>query len=181
MKGETTKPTRKSARWLVSNEEVLVTNRRSTPIRALSLKTIIVPIDFSPPLDECAEVRVQAGGPVRSGNPVGPCGRARAILNDLPNVALVRSDQEIARQAKLNLQAIAQDKIEELVPVYPEVRTGKAYDEIVAAAKVSGADLIVIATHGYTGLKYAFLGSTAERVVRHAHCPVLVVRQPGKE
>jgi len=38
------------------------------------------------------------------------------------------------------------------------------------------ADLIVIGTHGRTGLDHALLGSTAERVVRHAPCPVMVVR-----
>jgi len=42
-------------------------------------------------------------------------------------------------------------------------------------------DLIVISTHGYTGLKHAVLGSTAERVVRHAPCPVLVVREQEHE
>jgi universal stress protein A len=38
------------------------------------------------------------------------------------------------------------------------------------------ADMIIMATHGYTGLKHTLLGSTAERVVRHARCPVLTVR-----
>jgi nucleotide-binding universal stress UspA family protein len=38
------------------------------------------------------------------------------------------------------------------------------------------ADMIVISTHGYTGLKHTIMGSTAERVVRHAPCPVLVLR-----
>ena len=47
--------------------------------------------------------------------------------------------------------------------------------EIVSAAKGMDASLIVVATHGYTGLKHIYLGSVAERVVRHAHCPVLVV------
>jgi nucleotide-binding universal stress UspA family protein len=51
-----------------------------------------------------------------------------------------------------------------------------AHGEITDAAKSLRADLIVIATHGYTGLKHVLLGSTTERVVRHAHCPVLVVR-----
>ena len=57
------------------------------------------------------------------------------------------------------------------------VAIGKPYQEIVATAKKKNADLIVIATHGHTGLKHALIGSTAERVVRHAGCPVLVVRQ----
>lgn len=52
-------------------------------------------------------------------------------------------------------------------------------EEIVEEADLASADLIVIATHGYSGLKRAVLGSTAERVLRHAHCPVLVVRRSG--
>jgi universal stress protein A len=53
---------------------------------------------------------------------------------------------------------------------------GTPFDEICQAAKKTGADLIVLTTHGYTGLKHVWLGSTAERVVRHATCPVLVAR-----
>jgi len=57
------------------------------------------------------------------------------------------------------------------------VRVGQPFHEICASAEELKTDLIVIATHGYTGLKHVLLGSTAERVVRHASCPVLVVRQ----
>ena len=56
------------------------------------------------------------------------------------------------------------------------VRQGTPFAEICHAAKTLGADLIVLTTHGYTGLKHVWLGSTAERVVRHAPCPVLAVR-----
>ena len=56
------------------------------------------------------------------------------------------------------------------------VRDGKPFQEICHAAETLGADLIVLTTHGHTGLKHVWLGSTAERVVRHAKCPVLVVR-----
>ena len=57
-----------------------------------------------------------------------------------------------------------------------EPRTGITYEEICDAAREVKADLIVLATHGYTGYKRMFLGSTAERVVQHSPCPVLVVR-----
>ena len=57
------------------------------------------------------------------------------------------------------------------------VRFGRSFHEIAEAARTRKVDLIIISTHGYTGLKHAVLGSTTERVVRHAHCPVLVVRQ----
>jgi universal stress protein A len=61
------------------------------------------------------------------------------------------------------------------------VRSGAPYDEITKAAQEEDVDLIVIATHGRTGFSRLFLGSTTERVVRHAHCPVLVVREEEHE
>lgn len=57
------------------------------------------------------------------------------------------------------------------------VRLGEASSQINEAAGKSRADLIAIATRGLTGLKHAFLGSTTQRVVRSAPCPVLVVRE----
>jgi nucleotide-binding universal stress UspA family protein len=61
------------------------------------------------------------------------------------------------------------------------IRPGLAAFEIVDAAKKLNVDLIVIATHGYTGWKHFAIGSTAERVVRAAPCPVLVVREKEHE
>jgi nucleotide-binding universal stress UspA family protein len=65
--------------------------------------------------------------------------------------------------------------------VTPLVVVGTPYERIVAIAESENADLIVIATHGYTGLKHIYMGSTAERVVRHAPCPVLVVRDRERD
>lgn len=56
---------------------------------------------------------------------------------------------------------------------------GVAAVEIIEAAKREGADLIVMATHGHTGFKHFFLGSTTEKVVRTAPCAVLTVRSPS--
>src|SRR5262245_5980369 len=53
---------------------------------------------------------------------------------------------------------------------------GPAFDKICQAAQAIPADLIVMPTHGRTGLKHIFLGSTAERIVQHSPCPVLVTR-----
>jgi nucleotide-binding universal stress UspA family protein len=58
------------------------------------------------------------------------------------------------------------------------IRTGRAPWEIVQVAAEMAADLIIITTHGYTGLKHVLMGSTAELIVRHAPCPVLTVRDP---
>lgn len=57
------------------------------------------------------------------------------------------------------------------------IRTGKPFQEIVATAGEIKADLIVIATHGHSGFKHLTLGSTTEKAIRHAPCPILVVRE----
>ena len=57
------------------------------------------------------------------------------------------------------------------------VREGSPAKAIAEAASQVGADLLVISTHGYTGLKHVLMGSIAEHVVRYAPCPVLVVRE----
>jgi nucleotide-binding universal stress UspA family protein len=55
------------------------------------------------------------------------------------------------------------------------------FDEICRLAETLPADLVVMPTHGRTGLKHVFLGSTAERVVQHSSCPVLVTRKNSGE
>ena len=61
------------------------------------------------------------------------------------------------------------------------VRVGHAPNEITKAAKELDADLIIISTHGYTSWRHLCMGSTSERVVRTAPCPVLVVREKEHE
>ena len=56
------------------------------------------------------------------------------------------------------------------------VRSGRAHHVITELATEQKTDLIVIATHGHSGLEHLLMGSTAENVVRHATCPVLSVR-----
>ena len=62
------------------------------------------------------------------------------------------------------------------IPHREIVRHGMPAEEIIRAAQEEHAGLVVISTHGHTGLKRFILGSTAERVIRHVQCPVLVVR-----
>ncbi|MCX6926594.1 MAG: universal stress protein [Verrucomicrobia bacterium] len=61
------------------------------------------------------------------------------------------------------------------------MRQGDPPFGIVDTAKELGIDLIIISTHGHNGLERVLLGSTAEKVVRHAGCPVLVVRENEHE
>jgi nucleotide-binding universal stress UspA family protein len=66
------------------------------------------------------------------------------------------------------------------IEVYPIFVVGRAYAEIVQQAKDLAVDLIVLSTHGRTGFTHLVFGSTAERVVRLAACPVLTIRSQPK-
>jgi nucleotide-binding universal stress UspA family protein len=71
-----------------------------------------------------------------------------------------------------SLKGVYRDSVEELA----SIRTGDPLFEIVEHARTGHVDLIVMGTHGRTGVSHLFLGSVAERVVRTATCPVLTVR-----
>lgn len=58
---------------------------------------------------------------------------------------------------------------------------GNPWSTICEYARRENIDLIIVATHGRTGLSHALIGSTAERIVRHAACPVLVVKSPERK
>ncbi len=62
-----------------------------------------------------------------------------------------------------------------------EVRVGNPFLEIVKYAEEHDIDLLVIGTHGRTGLAHALLGSTAERIVRKSKCPVMTVHPRGHQ
>lgn len=82
---------------------------------------------------------------------------------------------ERARDALKKRAGEIKDKASDL-NVEIDLRDGDAHEVVLAAAKERNADMIVMGTHGHTGLKHALLGSTAEKVVRMAECPVLTVR-----
>jgi len=145
-----------------------------------NLKKILVPIDFS----ECSRHAL---------------GYARAfaiqfkaelyvisVLNETFNSfdhgnAEYASNLESRRKTQVeHLTKLAMQELEDL-PHKIMVRTGKPFQEIVQAACDLEIDLIVISTHGQMGLPPGILGSTAERVVRYAPCPVLTVRQNERE
>jgi nucleotide-binding universal stress UspA family protein len=57
-------------------------------------------------------------------------------------------------------------------------QSGAVWEQILAAAREVGADLVVLGSHGRAGVSHALIGSVAERVVRHSHVPVLTVCRP---
>jgi nucleotide-binding universal stress UspA family protein len=88
-------------------------------------------------------------------------------------------DERLQSQAAENLRALANDQLPKSASVDLEVRIGRPAEQIVAAAAESKADLILLSTHGHTGLDRVLIGSVADRVARLAPCPVFLMR-PGK-
>jgi nucleotide-binding universal stress UspA family protein len=93
-------------------------------------------------------------------------------------------------QVEKDLEAMAQDKMDRLVTAedrqqlraVPVIRAGsRPAVEIAAYAKLAAIDVVILGTHGRSGVSHVLMGSVAEKVVRIAPCPVLTVRHPEHE
>jgi len=90
-------------------------------------------------------------------------------------------EQDFQSESKKHLMELSKKHIQGKVPAKTVSRAGRPATEIAKAAKELHIDLIILSTHGYTGLAHAWMGSTAENVVRHAPCPVLTVREKERD
>jgi universal stress protein A len=145
----------------------------------LPVRRILTPTDFSGPACSC----------VRAASELAEHFEAELLLvNVVPALPGVPPDPNYVfkiPEFEKYLHVEATEKLrkarEELVGKNVKVRTmvghGSAAEEIVLIAKAESIDLIVISTHGSTGLERFVFGSVAEKVVRLADCPVLTVRQ----
>ncbi len=147
----------------------------STPLK---VERILVPIDFSDcsskALDYALAFAEQFEASLILLHVVEPAVYPENYL--VVQTAADEMNQDLVQAGRERLAALSRKRIGGKVPSETLVRLGRAHSEIPDTARALGADLIIIGTHGYTGLKHVLLGSTAERVVRYASCPVLTVR-----
>lgn len=88
------------------------------------------------------------------------------------------AEEERAREVRSAVEKIIREQVPKGVRASGHVLTGNAVDEIIEYARANNADLLVLCTHGRTGLSHVLMGSTAEAIVRRAPCPVLTLKQP---
>jgi nucleotide-binding universal stress UspA family protein len=94
---------------------------------------------------------------------------------DLSQEKILKSFEEEGKKSLENaVKKIQKNRISE-VNIEPVLKKGIDYEEIVKYSKEHKIDVIVIATHGRTGILRTLLGSVAEKVIRYAKCPVLVI------
>jgi universal stress protein A len=87
--------------------------------------------------------------------------------------------ESLLKDAEKALEKLPPDGWENEKPVVRNARVGVAFMEIIDYAREESIDLIVIGTHGRSGLMHVLMGSVAERIVRKAPCPVLTVKPAG--
>ena len=148
----------------------------------MTIKRILVPVDFSPnslhALDYAVDFAKAFKASVAVLFVVEPI--AYAMPDFAGGAAVIGGllDQQ-QRSARTQLRRLEERYAKRRVRLRALLQTGSAYQAIADTARQTKADLIVMATHGRTGLSHLLLGSVAERVVRAATCPVLTLH-PGK-
>ncbi len=149
----------------------------------INIKKILYPTDFS----ECSKHALKYA--------ISFCKEFKAklyILHIIDNTYLdpslydfLPSEQNLdidwEGNANKRIDLLIESEIKGNIEIEKLVGIGTPFVEIINTAKEKEVDLIVIATHGRTGLKYALFGSTAEKVVRKSYCPVLSVKHPEHE
>ena len=142
------------------------------------IQKILCPVDFSEPSREAmqhAEQLAKAlGAEMLLAHVVVPA--LYPVAFGAAPMGAVSLDQDAQEAVKANLQATAQEVSERGVPCQALVDVGTPSRRLVEMVQEHGVDLLVIGTHGATGLSHVLLGSTAERVVRLCPCPVLTVK-----
>jgi nucleotide-binding universal stress UspA family protein len=145
----------------------------------VEIRTILAPTDFSPHAE--AAMRYACGLAERLGSTLH-------LLHVLPDVVPVGPDPMLAPSLPPEYYTETEAQSLEALgkALHPDwgrptsvevaVRWGTAVEGIVGYASERSIDLIVLATHGRTGLKHVLLGSVAERIVRESPCPVLTIR-----
>ena len=87
--------------------------------------------------------------------------------------------QKLQNSFKAMVDDMFTDVDTEGINIIRVLSNGTPFVEIVRYGKKEDMDMIIISTHGRSGLSHMLLGSTTEKVIRKAHCPVLTVRKPG--
>ena len=143
-----------------------------------TFKNILCPVDFSDSSRHAATVATELARSSSAALTIVHIWQPPMPLYGIPDAALSGDlIQSLIDDAERSLDEWKATAVAAGVgSVQSKMITGVPWDEIVKLAKESGADLVVMGTHGRTGLTHVLIGSVAEKVVRHAPCAVLVVR-----
>ncbi|MHC4875540.1 MAG: universal stress protein [Planctomycetota bacterium] len=139
----------------------------------IKLNRVLVPVDFSPTSDKAFDYAVEFarvfGAEILAAHIVED-----PILYAPTTDPVYRADFEQMVQQKLD--SLAEHRDCEGISIRTMIQSGTPFYEIIQLAGTEDCELIVMGTHGHGPLQHVLMGSVAEKVVRKAKCPVLVVR-----
>ena len=145
-------------------------------------KKILCPVDFSQFTQDVINYAVDLAKKY---------GAELHVLHVVPNMTYFTPYESFLTPENLvviekNIQDEVEKKFTRLlkhddVPTKRAIRTGAPFVEIIDYAKTESIDLIVMGTHGHSGLEHILIGNVAEKVVRKSPCPVMTIRPKGKE
>jgi universal stress protein A len=142
----------------------------------LKLSTILVPVDFSERSRAALNYAIALASDFEGSLMVLHVLDPLLTAERFEPVRLRQIKSSSRNEAVEQMRSLSREMIGSGVPTQMCLRHGPATDIILAFAAAKKPDLIVMGSQGRTGLNRLLIGSVAERVVRHAHCPVLVVR-----
>ncbi len=144
---------------------------------SLQLRKILLPTDFS----GCANYALAYAATIICVHVVEPIVPAVGYSGLAEPMPMADVSEQLEDSAERELPQLANCEEFNGLEVEEVIVHGDAAAEIVRVAAERDVDLIVVSSHGRTGLGRIIFGSTAEAVVRHASCPVLVVKPPPQE
>ena len=157
-------------------EDATVPQPRVNPPE-FKIERILVPLDFSPASMEALDYAVWLAKQFRAAIHlvhIYPPDEASSVPG---GGHLLFETVEAIERLNEELTGIHRKHVPTIRPENCHIRGGRPHEQIVAVAREINADLVALSTRGHSGLKHLLLGSTAERVVRNAPCPVLVTRK----
>jgi nucleotide-binding universal stress UspA family protein len=159
--------------------------RKVKPVQQLSIniRRILVPIDFSEHSKNALKYAVPFAEKFKASIDLIYVVEPTIYPADFSfgQIGFPNVEEELRTRGSEELDNLITKEIASKVPSRKIVRTGKPFYEINQYALEEKMSLIIIATHGHTGMEHILFGSTAEKVVRKAPCPVLVVRSGEHE
>lgn len=146
-----------------------------------SVKRILVPLDFSESSYKSLAYAIALARQFDAKITLLHVVLVTYMAGEYGPIDLPELEEQLTTSARTKIDQVAREKAPEGLIEGTLIRVGPTVHEITNTAKEINADLLIVSTHGYTGLKHVLLGSVAENVVRHAPCPVLVVREKEHE
>lgn len=150
----------------------------------MTFKKILVPVDFSPSSKLALDYALALAEKFQASIEVLHCWEVPAYLRPDLTVWSGEVSVTLADHARREAEKGMQEFLADSRPksggpaLASRIASGAPYSTILTAIDETGSDLVVMGTHGRTGLSHLVLGSVAEKVVRHARCPVMTVRAP---